>query len=463
MASNLSIALIKPNEQLARAIDPLRSRAGVKLIEVKDVQELFELPLEQIDQLDTVFVPLRLESGSTGVSSCVEVRSHPMFHRLPIIGLCITREARVLDSFHEVGADAVYATPFDFEAILSQVRALSRRSQVYERPLEPSENENLRYFTACMHALPEGVIVFDRQGNLYFGNDRARLLFQLNEQTSAEEVESLERFFAPYFSEHKRICSIDSAHTSWFEARLTLGNSIQTISFSISSLESFSPDVAGYCVQVRNSADIQWIRKSYSSMERLRSMLAITQACLTELLPKTSSGILVSPLQRIEEVNRAAARSCSLNAVLTSLLEFMDLVLPPELIIKVSGSDLKLSAQASDLMRMIAYLVYLAADFCGGSGEISIDAGDHIPGEGVTLMVIAQAKSPVTDLEPSTLTNLILNELTNLEYVSTTEPGKISSGIGAAHELARQLRTDLQYQHNGNQLKLRIKLPADLR
>jgi len=437
-----------------------------EVLEVDSPSELTKILRDGESGPDAVIVPLRLPDGKSGIATILEIRTEPLSTLLPILAISPSNEKTVVQAMYEVGADVVISGAVDDDLLYFQVQSMRRARRAVESYVE-SKNEDValqRSFFNAFHLMREGLLLFGPEFNLLFANKNAKTLLGIEDNTP---VDLLENMFRTFLQQHERNTS--SSHNlrtqvSKFEALLSRTDNQSFRSLCrISTLLDFHFNVSGYACAFNDMGEMTQLTLTLLQSQRTRSLCLLTAACSLESLNPPTSGILVSPITRIEDFLKNNPGYCSLNSVLTSVMEFLDLVISPDITVKVNVSqNPDVSLSAADLFQLLGHLILHAVEFAGRGGETLIQVDPLVPGDGVPLLVIARTKRVTPFLSDDRLSELLQGDL---QLASGPEnPDKMSIGLAAAQEVAEKYRTTIEYRHGSDAtMKLRVKLPPSFR
>jgi|GEM_PF-3486084 len=451
------------SEQLLNAF----SERNFNTLEVQSSSEITRLIKQEGLNLDAIVVPLRLPKEKSGIAAILELRTESSSTLIPVLAISPSKEKTVIQALYEVGADVVMPAPLDDDLISFQVQSMRRARRAVETYFE-SRSEDLalqRSFFNAFHLMREGLLLFGPDFNLLFANQNAKTLLGIEDTTP---VDVLEEMFRSFLQQHERNTSTSRnlrAQVSKFEALLNRTDNQSFRSMCrVSTLLDYNMEVCGYACAFNDMGEMTQLTLTLLQAQRTRSLCLLTAACSVEALdPATSNSPLISPVIKIEQFLRGHPQFCSLNAVLTSVMEFIDLVISPDITVKVNVSkDPDVSMPGADLFQLLGHLILHAVEFSGRGGETLVQVDPTVPGEGVPVLIIARTKRVTPFLSDDRLSELLQGDL---QLASNAENlDKMAVGLSAAQKIASQYRTNIEYRHaNDSTMKLRIKLPPSFR
>lgn len=424
---------------------------------------------KDLASIDTIVTPLRLYDGSSGINVCLELRALQTLSTVPILGLSPSREKTMVQAFYEAGSDRVLCAPFDQDLVYYQITALRRQKLSIEARLRwQAENSAIsRSLKSAFNGIEEGLIIFNSNFELSFANLSARALLQIGNPASDREKDIIEDVFRPLIKKHQeqsesqKTKSKNQEFISAHESSIACadGHSFPG-ALRILSLLAADSSLIGYSIGVIDLSQDMLLSNALIQAQRTRSMCLLTAAHTFHKLTTNIDDILVSPLLRIEDEFKQLEAKIAVNAVITSLLEFLDLVINPDVSIKVNTKrDLILALRPPDLFRMLGHMILHAVEFAGLSGETTIDVSDHVPGEGVSITVISKSKRIIPFKIDNYLSTLAHRSATNTKQ-HFHQSDKITYGLSAAQQIADKYRTDIEINDSEQEiLKLRVKVP----
>ena len=437
-----SIALLLPeDEHLEEITEPL-SRHQVELEEFENVSEFLDKAASNPKEYDAVIVPMRLQDGSSGVGSAVQVKGEFSTGEIPLIMITYSHDKAVIQSLFELGADGVFVTPLEIETILLYIEALNRQREFWQErnSTGPSKIDSFSALLEIFDHMPRGVIFLDAELNLLHINSLAFKLIgdpelSANRKTINKILKKARDPEVPVL-----IAGTD-------------GRELSTTVTPISSGETLI-----HTIIIEDLSELSHISEIHHTSQRTRTLTLLTAAASLTFLQKTGTGVIVSPLLRIEEFLKNESMTTSLNILSTSLLEFLDLIIDPNVVLKVDiREERPVAVLPSDAFQIIGHLLLYAVDFVAGKGEISVVAEEYTPGEGVVLTFIADTRR----LSPINSSDYLESALSAEHLLNDAAPaGKLSFGLQAAQNIARAYRCEIEYrQPQENIIKLRVGFP----
>lgn len=466
------IAVYKPDEDSLDDIMHIFARHEYSLRQVSSIDEIIDLEIDEGSAFDVAVIPLKLWDGSSGMTACLRMKSVEKLAARPILGLSISTDKSLLQSFYEMGADCVMSAPFNADHVFFQICALTRQLASFDEALRRhNEGSGLsRSITTAFDCVREGLLIFNSDYELTFCNFNGRSLFGLSTPPTKDDAVVLEKYFRSFLTEHEKLAGKQSNEqypATTFEENITrIGGQSFAGTFRVTTLRAQDGAPVGLAVAVTDLSELDQLTNTLTQAQRTRSLCLLAAGCSLNFLNATggsdAGGIIVSPMLRLEEYLATTEKTCFLNSAITTLLEFIDLVISPNINIKVQvKNELRLAIRPADFFQLVGHMILHAVEFAGRSGETNISIGDNVPGEGVTLLVISKSRKVTPFIPNDHLANIIQGNLTPPGTTSRHE-NKLSIGLAAAQEVASRYRTSIEYQSNsGGAMKIRTRLPVD--
>jgi DNA-binding response OmpR family regulator len=463
------VALLKPDPRISDDISHLFLRHEYSLRSVVSVDEIIELEQDESSGFDVIVVPLQLSDGSSGITACLRIKSEESLAARPVLGLSVGKEKTIIQAFYEVGADIIICGPFDADLMYLQISAMGRQAKSFAQSMRSNQESSglSRSLVTAFDSVREGLLIFNSNYELSFSNVSARLLLGTQFPPTNEDALQVEKIFRPYMVEHeKSTSSTQSADEmgSSYEATVNrIGGRNFAVGLRLTTLIAHDGVPIGTAVALTDLSELDQLSNTLTQAQRTRTLGLLAAGCSLQFLSQTGStgGVIVSPVMRLEEFIQNSPKECFVNISLTTLLEFLDLVISPDISVKVNTrSDVKLAIRPADFFQLAGHMLLHAVEYAGRAGEALLDVGDNIPGEGVTLVVTARSRKVTPFLANDHLSSLIQGELSTLGK-SGRSVNKLSYGLTAAQEVADRYRTAIELQGgSGGILKIRVRLPA---
>jgi PAS domain S-box-containing protein len=443
---------------------------GLESMRDVELQTIAELDNEELEIIianppQAFLLPLRLQNNTSGMSVCLKLRGRDELRFVPIIGFTQTGEKNVLQAFYDVGADCILTAPYQPEHIPPQVRALHRRFQEFST-LNRDQREKGGVSSSLQEALDlarDAIVLFDLRGEPYYMNSRAGDLFGIERLPDAEAFNFVrDRLREGLAAHRKRDANDRSASTAEVSLQRADGRSFFA-GLRTKTLYSRDGALFSFAMSVNDLSELDQLSATLGQAQRTRSFGLLAAAGSLQLLEQTNTQSL-TPLIAIERMIEQAQRSAPLNSTLTSLLEFLDLVISPSVVVKVSvKEDYVIGMRSADLFQMLGHLILYAVEFAGPSGEVLMSFAEFEPGEGIPVTLVAKSKKVTPFVQDDYLSALIQGQLLN---IGSGKPvaNKLASGLIAAEEIANRYRSGIQYRNpDFSELKLRVVIPIDQR
>lgn len=464
------VALFKPDSELDQHIRPLFQKKEYSIRVVKNHAEAESLIIEEAASFDTIIVPLQLADGSSGISACIQSKASQPLSSVPIIAICPSAEKAILNALYGAGADIVVSLPINDDAFFLQLTALTRMQRNFREQLNKSIHETglVHPVVQAFHSMREGFLLFNPTGTLEFANQSARAMLGIAGNVTPEAYQRTARQFKPVIKEHDAAVKLenfspsDGAPTSSCDVTLyRMDNQTFRTMLTITSVLQESGELIGFSIALTNLAEIHHLGNTLVQAQRTRSLCLTMSAAALKLLAEKSGGMLLSPYKAVEELIGSSPRSCALDRSLAALLETMDLVVNPAVIIRVRVErDLNIAISESDFFVLMGHIVLHAVEHAGTTGEISIHSSDNIPGQGVVITVASEAQKSAPYVLQDQISQLIRSDFSNVSTLRDLSD-KFSFGLYVAQSIAERYRTMLEYQESADTvIRIRVRLPV---
>ena len=391
----------------------LRNR-GYEITIVEDPNLIASLDSETIESCDACIVPLRLARGASGVSGCLNIKSDARAHDLPIVALSGSNDHAIMSSFYSAGADLVIFPPFDPDIIFMQISALVRSGRALRARSSRDSGSLSSFVIGTLDTVSDGLIVTDAHLKIIYVNARASLLLNLDQRELAPAESELSSLLGNLVATQPRGEFPVQLGRSGLKATLTPseGRSFSAGGFNAvlrtNELRDSGGDLAGYVFSLVDLRGLHELERVLAACDRDRALMLLLAACSMKLLKTTHLGAPGAPLKLVEGVIQDDPVGCSVNALLTALLELLDLVIAPETHIKVNVlSDLEVKIRRSDLLRVLGLLTLQAVDFAGQHGATQVSLERGIDRGWATIAIEARAASTERKLPDDPLSFLL--------------------------------------------------------
>lgn len=444
----------------------LRNR-GYEVTLIEDPAVLASIDSDTVESCDACIVPLRLARGASGVSGCLNLKSDQRAHDLPIVALSASNDHAILSSFYSAGADLVLFPPFDPDIIFMQISALVRSGRAL-RTRGSRETGSLSSFViGTLDTVSDGLIVTDAHFKIIYVNARASLLLNLDQKELAPAEAEMSALLSALVRNAPRGEFPVHLGRSGLKATLTPseGRSFSSGSFNAvlrtNELRDSAGDLAGYVFSLVDLRALHELERAIACSDRDRALMLLLAACSMKLLKTSHLGAPGAPLKLVESVIQEDAASCSVNALLTALLELLDLVIAPETHIKVNIlNDVEVKIRRSDLLRILGLLTLQAVDFAGQHGSTQV-AVEKIPHQAAaTITIEARTVTNQRKLPDDPITFLLKRgEL--LIGAAPQQSEYNSTAVRYAQRIAASYAATIVVQkHSLSELKIAVNLPT---
>ena len=463
------IALYKLHDDDAHYISACFPREEYSIRVVESPEQITALVADESAQFDAIVLPPKGRDGDGGLMFCERVRKTPDLDRTPIVALTDDASPHIVGALYDSGADAVITAPFNPRTIFFQINALHRLRNSYEGQITRAfELSGLRQTTAkALNCSREGVLLFDPNGILHFLNTAAGRQLGVGWDTPGDDIDRIAQQFAGFIEQHEGVVNSNSAKE---DAVSALPMSITRASISRLDGRQFSSivrvltlagergELYGHAVVITDLSEYAVLAAQVEQAHRTRSLcLAAAAGCLH--LARGSAPIRASSAASLfEEIGKTEQPPCSCASISTAFLETLDLMIRPEINVKVNlNRDVPLALKPGELFQILGHLVLEGIDFCGASGEIEIDTNEMPEFKSIRLSVIARSNRTVPP-EPMDHVSALLQ---GSSAIAGETEGALPYGLAAAHEiLKRHGATPVSQEHpTDTSLLLRVLLP----
>ena len=444
----------------------LRNR-GYELTFVEDPTSIANLDSETLEACDACIVPLRLYSGASGVSGCLNIKSDPRAHELPIVALSSSNDHAIMSSFYSAGADMVIYPPFDPDIIFMQISALVRSGRTL-RSRGGRDSASLSSFViGTLDTVSDGLIVTDAHLKIIYVNARASLLLNLDQRELAPAEAELSALLGNLVSNSPRGEFPVQLGRSGLKATLTPseGRAFSSGGFNAvlrtNELRDAAGDLAGYVFSLVDLRGLHQLERVLAACDRDRALMLLLAACSMKLLKTTHLGAPGAPLKLVEGVIQEDPNRCSVNALLTALFELLDLVIAPETHIKVNVlNDVEVKIRRSDLLRILGLLILQAVDFAGQNGNTHVSLEKALDNSSATIAIEARTATTERKLPDDPL-GFLLKRGELLIGATPQQSEHNSTAVRYAQRIAASYSGTIVIQrHTLSELRMALTLPA---
>ena len=462
------IALFIPEERERVAVLALFTQHEYAVRQVGSAAEARALSLEEAAAFDVLVIPLQLANGAHGVLACMESRADEMLSGTPVLMLAGLADLAVLKACYDAGADLTVSAPYDAQALYLQIAALARLKRRLDAELSKGFTTTALYHPVveAFESVREGLLLFDPAFQLIFMNSAAKNLFDAPAALTEEHTAAIGEQFKARLKEHLMLSRgrppEAPQHPTLFEFTVVRLDQQQfRASCSVTAIEREGRTLVGFSAALTDLSEIRHLSNTLLQAQRTRSLCLVTAAVAMRFLAEQAREAPRTPLHALESYLNQAARACPLYATITSLMEMIDLVVNPEINIRVTvDKDLNLAVRASDFYQIVGHMLLHAVEHAGHSGQVTLHTTAHIPGEGVILTITAESRRVTPPLAGDDISKLIHGDFSGLVSVQDVSQ-KLGLGLAAAQKIAERYRTRVEYQQPSTTImKIRVKLPV---
>lgn len=460
------IAIFKPAEEESGAITALFQRHEYSIRSVSNVQEVMQLIVEEDASFDCVIIPPRTEGGAGGVNLCLQLKTNEALAAIPILALVSSKDRAALQSLYGAGVDVVMLAPFDPDLIFMQIGSLSRHKRAYDELVQHHyEDSGMRHSSiSAFNSIREGLIIFDRDYAVTFINSPGATLLGVKRNHSMEHIEGSIKQFVTLIEKHEELmkqaiqetsATQDVSSFSMLVSRLD--NRTFKAEARVCTLLGKHGQTVGYSVAFSDLSGVLQLSQLLRQAQRTRSLSLLTAAGCLRLLggnPATTQ----APLQAIQQMLEQESPGTSLGAMVTFLLEILDLIIPSGVEVKVKVKhDYLVAVRPSDLFQILGQLTLLAAENVTLGGEIVLDSEVNRSAQYIEFIVTSYAETRLRFLHDD-LVSLIIEG--SLAHTSNSEQETVSKGISAAQGIAARYGSKVEYRRVSDlEMRASVYLP----
>ncbi|MCB0355050.1 MAG: hypothetical protein KDD64_16070 [Bdellovibrionales bacterium] len=461
------LAIFRPFAPHDESLEPLFQRHGFRLTVYDHFDQALEIETSDPHAPKAIAVPLRLADGSSGISTCLKLRSTPEVGDLPVVGISFSPERPVIQAFYEVGADRVVVFPFEPELVRFELEALSLRLKSYREQLRTSREQSglSKSVMTAFNLFREGLLLFNTNYELSSANSSARTMLSIGSELSERDANQIEKIFRQLLVEHvkRQAAGIGEHAESHFEthvARLS-GGSFRS-SVRVRSLHALDGHFFGLAAALTDLSELEQLAAVLDQAQRTRSFALLAGAASVRLLDPSHQQMIVSPINKLSEILSQEERSAPIESLLATLLEFLDVVINPSVSVKVDVREPgRVALTPPDFFQLLGHLILHAVQFAGKAGEAKVEVLPNAPGEGIPIMVSAKSTKITPPIPSDYLSRLIEGDLAPNPHNKRLDEPRIATGLRAAQTLAEKYRTTVEYRMpEPGVMKLRVKVPA---
>lgn len=449
----MNIILFKAEPSEHGAFSQSLKRREHTLIEVASLVELKRYA-GRLESIAAVVFPFKLFDGSSGIRPCVELRSDPDFVLMPIIGLAPKADQAILSAFAQAGADAVFSSPLDSNLIHFQITALVKRQNamidLYSAQIDKVHVDQIIF--DGLDKLEQGLIVLNQDLLPVYFSGGAKVLLgapAISDKWQSEIARALSENIKAEFRRDPYLGQ------SFPIDLVPLGFRGQTWAKELRGTDGTN---RGYAIVLTDTSKMAPLIREALESRRLQNFLCQIGAACAKYFANGQIGGAFPNYDRLENFLADGGKTSSLSAVLRTLLEFLDLILSPQVHVRVATKeDPQLAVAPWDLFRILAHIFLYCESFLDFSGEVLIECQQIDLREGAPIVFIAKGVSrqlPVGQDFGPTL------ELAESAVRGGAGLNQHALGLEQAQLIAQKYGSTLEYRTEpGKMLKVRVVLP----
>jgi hypothetical protein len=309
----------------------------------------------------------------------------------------------------------------------------------------------------------------DQNGLFVFANIAACLLFGLNPECGEKELDSIASQFHGALEQHQRGEGrsknlADKRSTlpgSSFDLNLAkLNQQVFAARIRILDITTSAEQVCGYACLVQDQSEVTQLANLLLVGLKIRSLTLICAAANQQLLKGQAKGQLGhSFLTQLDGVLRTQATVSDFNLSLTLLLEVLDSVVDNSVQIKVQADkNYKVSLSPGDLLQVLGYTLFYAADAVAAGGEVALKAAAQ-DSKFLEVVLRTESKRASESLSNDVISSLLRGEF-NIDETGANEHNDIIFALRLAKQITREYGGELSLQQpTFATSELTLKLP----
>ena len=416
------------------------------------------------DRFDCVILPMRLSGGTSALTTCLQLKSIDILASIPVIVLAPGKDLAILESLYGAGADIVLSPPYDVNQIFFQVCALARQKRSFDELLQSKvESSGLRLSTiAAFNSIREGILIFDLKLELIFANHSAYRMLGWDEQNLASDngtqfIPLLQNFIDELGPKRGAAALTGRIQAKELQLLRKDGGRFRAV-IRLSELDG-QAGAAGYAISISDLSEIDQLANILIQSDKTRSLSLFCAALCRNMLGNHSLGTPTSPLHNLETIVEAEECKAPVAATITALLELLDLVINPNLVVKTELNEhQQVAVRPSHLLQLSGHLLLHSVDFAGPGGELRLACENS--DDGCVVLSISALSRRVTPYVPNDQLSKLLQGELPVESRNSGE-ATLPFALIAAQNIADRYKSDVQiknpYPHT---LRLRVKLPV---
>lgn len=463
------IALCRPHPDEHRLIQSCFPRDEYSIRVVDGPDQIISLIKEERAAFDAVILPPRGQAGDGGIIFVTQLRRYRELASTPVIAMCEKDEASVHRALLEAGAESILQAPFHPLSIRYQIQSLHRyRSSLEDETRQALARSGLRSTTAkALNCVREGILLFDTHSSVTFINTAAGRLLGISPDTETEEIDKVTNQFGPLLAEHSesagrenRIGSnslpISVAHCNM--QRIGGGQVVGMV--RILTLADERGREYGTAVTLTDLGEFSDLTAMIQQAQKSRSLSLIAAAGCLQLARSALGAKPISAADLFAMLSSQESPRASLNGTFTSLLETLDLIVPPAIQIKLAlDREFTATLRPGDLFQVLGHLILEGVNFCGSGGRIDLNVSPIAGTSSIRLTLEAEANRSVSFTPSDYFSSLLKGSIES----PTNGQEQVSYGVAAARQILKSYGDAPVSQEYPTErcLTLRVLLPIE--
>lgn len=472
----LHIALISSQPKKDSALGTLIPQLEERNIRIDQVQNLGELRFQEDVALRAydaiIFHASQDGSGSKYILSVGEIRAQSDLVDMPLIVVSDQKSGTHRSRLYDEGADVVFSFEVTTDEVEAMLYSLIRKTK-QKKYLSTSSAFSMEEEDSLIHTYqkcPFPVVILHDDKAVRWMNNAALRAFGINnlfDHRHREYLENLSNTLSPLCAEES---SEKNPKTNTIIIESTSGNREwwRTAVAKFYKKDVSSPTnnnrlskISGYVFFLKARAREHILEQRADYIAQLEAMALRTSACAHTIIQEDEDGIILNPYQRIYTYLAQSKKKANLNSVFTSLLEYFDPVITPEITINVRASvDQKVDLTFGDAFELFGHVLINAIGYLMSRGTITIECSHHEAGLGTSVLITASSPMrarllPILDLETLQEEHIMANP------EMATSGSQLTSRFNRIREITAAYRTELLFRTTDDDtLKLKVNLPT---
>lgn len=463
------IAVFEPEEKDSQVFSKLFSRSEYIVRTVKGCDDLLVALAEEGYPFDAAVIPLQLKGGSSGITTCLQLKAQTLLASIPIIGISSAKDPAITEAFYGAGADVVMLQPVEARLLYFQICALARQKRSFDEQVRKSYGDTglQRSLISVFDTVRQGIVVYDAAAQAVFGNAALRLLLGLPQGLSPAQLQAEVAQFSPLIEEYRaQLKQADhSVVTSAYKECQVVRADRQSFqgALRISHLGAAPNNIVGFALSLSDLTEEHQLFDIVRQSERTRTLGLICAAGCRNLFDSRTLGHPTAPLGFLEGMLGRDEPRLNLSRELTVLLEILDVVMSSQIGLKVKMErEFELAVRPADFFQLIGHLLLSAAQHASSGGDVEISARERSSEPGTVSILITSRSQRTTPLLPNDLISRIIRG--DLWQMSAAGPSsadhKLALGLGAAQAIADRYRSYVELKDpSANERVIRVTLP----